>query len=268
MQKKHPYHIVSPSPWPFVSSLAVLCLGIGAPLLFHGFTYQDISLGYGPLAIGGFLLLYSFYGWWRDVINESNIPGLHGPEVRQGFKFGMVLFIASELMFFVSFFWAYFHSGIFPNEATGFQWPPVGIETLDPFHLPFLNTLILLLSGSTLTWAHFDMVEGHTKEMMRKTAYTIGLGCLFMVIQGLEYSHASFSLQDGIYPSTFYLATGFHGFHVLVGVIFLMVCWFRARAGHYDENDHFGFEAAAWYWHFVDVIWLFLFISMYCWGAH
>lgn len=258
--KKHPFHMVQPSPWPLVSSMAALLFGIGAVLYMHD---------HGPwLVLGAFLALGVILSlWWRDVIRESSIPGQHTPEVHTGFRIGMGLFIMSEVMFFAAFFWAYFHASLSPTEATGHMWPPKGIETLNPFDLPYLNTLLLLLSGTTVTWAHFDLSEGNIKSMIEKTGYTVILGALFLCVQAYEYHHASFGFKDGIYPSTFYMATGFHGFHVFIGTVFLLVTYYRAKAGHFKSDDHFGFEAAAWYWHFVDVVWLFLFISIYWWGS-
>ncbi len=259
MAKKHPFHIVDPSPWPFVVSLAVLVLTVGLVLYMHGFGFWIMLAG---LLFVGLILV----GWWRDVIHEAT-PKNHTPEVRRGFRYGMGLFILSEIMFFVAFFWAYFNASLFPPDAIGGVWPPKGIETIDPFGLPYFNTLLLLLSGTTVTWAHFDLTSGNVKGMIDKTGYTILLGLTFLSVQMYEYHHATFAFTGGIYPSTFFMATGFHGFHVLVGTIFLIVCWFRARLGHFTPDNHFGFEAAAWYWHFVDVVWLFLFVSIYWWGS-
>lgn len=255
----HPFHIVDPSPWPVVGSLAALVLAIGAILFMHDVTPWVMATGLA-------LLLFTFVGWWHDVIKES-FTEVHTHEVRTGFRYGMALFILSEVMFFFAFFWAYFNAALFPSEVIGGVWPPKGLETIDPFDLPYLNTLLLLLSGTTVTWAHFDLVEGNIKGMIQKTGYTVLLGFIFLMVQIYEYSHAPFSFKGGIYPSTFFMATGFHGFHVFVGAVFLMVTWFRARRGHFTATDHFGFEAAAWYWHFVDVVWLFLFVSIYWWGS-
>jgi cytochrome c oxidase subunit III len=171
------------------------------------------------------------------------------------------------VMFFAAFFWAFFDASLFPKEATGGIWPPKGVHPFDAFELPFLNTMILLLSGTTVTWAHHSLLEGDRKGMLLGLGITILLGLSFTGVQGYEYSHAAFGFKDGIYPSTFFMATGFHGFHVIIGTTFLIVCWFRARAGHFKPDHHFGFEAAAWYWHFVDVVWLFLFICIYWWGG-
>jgi len=208
--------------------------------------------------------------WWRDVLRESRTPGLHTPIVRLGLRYGMTLFIASEVMFFVGFFWAFFHFALFPEHVLGTatpMWPPAGITTFDPFHLPLLNTMILLLSGTTVTWAHHSLITGDRKHLIMGLGLTVLLGMSFTTFQAIEYSNAPFNFSGGgVYPAVFFLATGFHGFHVIVGTIFLLVCWFRARGGQFTPQRHFGFEAAAWYWHFVDVVWLFLFVAVYWWG--
>jgi cytochrome c oxidase subunit 3 len=187
----------------------------------------------------------------------------------------MIMFIASEVMFFVAWFWAFFDASLFSNEAaqfarveaTGGQWPPVGIETFDPWHLPLINTLILLTSGTTVTWAHHALQHGDRKGLKMGLVLTVVLGMLFTALQAYEYSHAAFGFSGSIYGATFFMATGFHGFHVIIGTVFLAVCLGRAMAGHFTPQHHFGFEAAAWYWHFVDVVWLFLFASIYVWAA-
>ncbi|MBX9976968.1 MAG: cytochrome c oxidase subunit 3, partial [Alphaproteobacteria bacterium] len=181
-------------------------------------------------------------------------------------RIGMVLFITSEILFFSSFFWSYFHSALFPNEIMGNVWPPKGIATLDPFHLPYLNTLILLFSGTTVTWAHHAILENKLDEALKGLLVTVGLGIIFTCVQAYEYGHAAFGLKDGVYGSNFYMATGFHGLHVIIGTIFLAVCAYRVWKKDVTPKAHIGFEAAAWYWHFVDVVWLFLFVSIYWWG--
>lgn len=258
--KGHPYHLVNPSPWPFCASMAVLIVAIGAVLYMHG-------LDHWLFIAGNLALITTFVGWWRDVIKESNTPGLHTSAVQKGLKIGMGLFIASEVMFFVAFFWGYFHSALFPVEVTGFTWPPKNIKPLDPFEWPYLNTLILLLSGTAVTWAHHSLVENQMVTAIKGLWIAVGLGLTFSCVQAFEYHHASFHFKDGIYPSTFYMATGFHGFHVIVGTIFLAVCLYRLKKRELTADHHVGFEAAAWYWHFVDVVWLFLFVSIYWWGS-
>ena len=254
--QKHPYHLVDPSPWPLLSSLAAGGLAVGALLFFKGLTSHG-------LWVGLLFLLVCMYGWWRSVVKEANTPGTHNSVVQTGLRYGVVLFIASEVMFFVAFFWAYFNARLFP---VGGVWPPQGIVPLDPMSLPFLNTLILLLSGTTVTWAHHALLHGDRQGLRQGLLYTVLLGTLFLGLQAYEYSHATFGFRDGIYASTFYMATGFHGFHVLIGTLFLLVCYLRARSGQFTEKHHVGFEAAAWYWHFVDVVWLFLFASVYLGG--
>ncbi|WP_025898147.1 cytochrome c oxidase subunit 3 [Sneathiella glossodoripedis] len=258
--KQHDYHLVDPSPWPALASVSAFVAAIGAVLLMH-------QGNYAVFTIGMVLLCYTAYVWWRDVVKEGEHQGHHTPIVQLGLRYGMIMFIASEVMFFVAWFWAYFNAALFPTEAVGAVWPPEGIEVFDPWHLPFVNTLILLTSGTTVTWAHHALQHGDRKGLVQGLVLTVLLGLVFSVVQGYEYSHAAFAFDDGIYASTFYMATGFHGAHVIIGTIFLIVCLLRAMKGHFTQTHHFGFEAAAWYWHFVDVVWLFLFVAIYWWGA-
>jgi cytochrome c oxidase subunit 3 len=259
---KHPYHLVDPSPWPIVGAMSALALFGGAVMSMHEVT------GGTAIMLAGFAgMLATMFLWWRDVIREATFEGYHTKIVQIGMRYGMALFIASEVMFFVAGFWAYFNASLFPTEAMGGVWPPEGIQTFDPWGLPFINTLILLLSGITVTWAHHELIAGNRARTLQGIGLTIVLGLVFTGVQAYEYSHAAFGFRDGIYPTTLYMATGFHGFHVIVGTIFLMVCFVRAYKGHFKPDHHFGFEAAAWYWHFVDVVWLFLFIFIYWWGS-
>ncbi|SME94680.1 cytochrome c oxidase subunit 3 [Tistlia consotensis] len=263
----HPYHLVDPSPWPLIGAFSGGVLATGMVLFMHEITPW-------LLPVGILLVLTTMFGWWSQVVHEARV-GLHTPIVRIGLRYGMLLFIASEVMFFVAFFWAYFDASLFPDEVkqflrtqiTGGVWPPTSIHTFDPFALPFLNTLILLLSGCTVTWAHHALREGDRRGMIQGLGLTIILGLMFTSFQAFEYSHAAFSFRENIYSSTFFMATGFHGFHVIVGTIFLTVCFFRALRGDFTPERHVGFEAAAWYWHFVDVVWLFLFTCVYWYGA-
>ena len=266
--KHHDYHLVDPSTWPFIGSMSAFALAVGAVTWMH-------SISWGPLVLAAGLIgvLYTMMMWWMDVVKEAQ-HGDHTPVVQLHHRYGMIMFIASEVMFFVAWFWAYFAVALFPDQAnefartelTGGVWPPKGIETFDPWHLPLLNTLILLTSGTTVTCAHHALIEGD-KDGLRKGLWcTIILGALFTLCQAYEYSHAAFTFSEHIYGATFFMATGFHGFHVLIGTIFLAVCLFRAYRHQFTLTHHLGFEFAAWYWHFVDVVWLFLFASIYVWG--
>ena len=261
---KQPYHLVDPIPWPLVGAA-------GGGLTVLGIIFAAHYGNYLFLALGAVVVLTTMFFWWRDVLKESRTAGLHSQIVRLGLRYGMMMFIASEVMFIVAFFWAYFHFALFPEHVAGAttpMWPPAGIHTFDPFHLPFLNTMILLLSGCTVTWAHHSLIEGNRRGLVIGLLLTVLLGLSFTTCQAIEYSDAPFKfVGGGIYPATFFLATGFHGFHVIVGTCFLLVCLFRANAGGFTPERHFGFEAAAWYWHFVDVVWLFLFVCIYLWGA-
>jgi cytochrome c oxidase subunit 3 len=267
---KHDYHLVQPSAWPIVGSAAAFVAAVGAIAYFQTLKGASALFGIfsGPwLLIGGLVLLtITFIGWWRDVVKESVQYGDHTPVVKLGLRYGMILFIASEVMFFVAWFWAYFNSALFPEAVNLTAWPPANVATFDPWDIPLLNTLVLLTSGTTVTWAHHAIQTGDQKGAVNGLTATILLGLLFTALQAYEYSLAPFPFSGNIYGATFFMATGFHGFHVIVGTIFLIVCWFRARAGHFTPERHFGFEAAAWYWHFVDVVWLFLFASIYVWG--
>lgn len=263
-KKQHPYHMIPMSPWPLLASFALFFIVLGAVFILNP-PSGTAGLGKPILYLSVLALTVTLIGWFRDIIHEAKSE--HNTIVHKGFRWGMILFIASEVMFFAAFFWAYFHAALIPTDASGNVWPPQSITPLEAWDLPYFNTLLLLLSGTTITWAHEAMIEGRIQEMKKLTAYTIFIGIFFLGVQMYEYSHATFGFTEGIYPSTFYMATGFHGFHVLMGVGMLIVCWFRANAGHFKQGDHFGFDAAAWYWHFVDVVWLFLFVSIYWWGS-
>ena len=276
---KHPYHLVDPSPWPALGSLGALLLALGFGVALHpdmlgpGIKKVVDAVHWWAVAPGLLLIFAVMYWWWSDVIVESR--KYHTPVVQLGLRYGMILFIASEVLFFAAFFWAFFDSALYPGElkqpvraeATGGIWPPKGISIIAPFDLPLMNTLILLLSGTTVTWAHHAIIEGNKRDAVRGLLCTVVLGAIFTGVQAYEYIHAPFTFSENIYSSTFFMATGFHGFHVLVGTTFLLVCLFRAMDGQFLPKQHFGFEAAAWYWHFVDVVWLFLFFCIYWWGA-
>ena len=260
-QANHPFHMVNPSPWPALGALAALTLAVGAVFYFHEEPLFGID-GIYKVVPGFVLIILTMILWWRDVVKESVVERTHSEETSHGLRLGMVLFIASEVMFFAAFFWAFFHHSLGFSTAT-LQWPPEGIEVLAAWHLPFYNTVILLTSGITVTRAHLYVEAGMNKKAAKWIWITAILGVLFLGLQAFEYSHAAFALNEGIYPSTFYMATGFHGFHVFVGTTFLIICAVRAEKDHYKPEKHIGFQSAAWYWHFVDVVWLFLFVWVY-----
>ena len=258
--KGHDYHLVDPSPWPALGAIGALVLAAGGIWFMHE--------GVAWLAILGFLIVLStMFVWWRDIIREATVEGHHTPVVQLHLRYGMIMFIASEVMFFMAWFWAFFNAALYPTEQMGGMWPPEGIHTFDPWHLPLINTLILLTSSTTVTWAHHAVREGNTKSAVQGLIVTVLLGAIFTCVQAYEYAHASFAFTSGIYGSTFFMATGFHGLHVLIGTIFLFICLIRTAKGQFKPEHHFGLEAAAWYWHFVDVVWLFLFCFIYVWGA-
>lgn len=270
-EQNHPYHLVDPSPMPILTSFSLLAVTVGAAMSFNDRAFGDVLLSAGIIAT-----LACMYYWWRDVIREGMHEKAHTFAVQHGLRVGMGLFITSEIMFFVAFFWAFFNASLFPRLPIEDMWdvlmgagvwPPEGIKTFDPWDLPFINTLILLLSGTTVTWAHHALLERDNKGVIQGLACTVGLGVFFSILQAVEYSHAAFGIKDGVYAATFYLATGFHGVHVIIGTIFLAVCLVRAMRNELTPEGHLGFEFAAWYWHFVDVVWLFLFVSIYWWGA-
>jgi cytochrome c oxidase subunit III len=261
--KNHDYHLVDPDPWPIIGAFSAFALTGGAVMWFHQNPYGV------PIMLAGFVaIMVTMAAWWANTIREGR-EGYHTPVVQLHLRYGMILFIASEVMFFLAWFWAFYNAALFPSsvEAVGGQWPPEGIHVLDPFGFPLLNTLILLCSGTTVTWAHHSLLHNDRQGLKLGLILTILLGLLFTSIQAYEYAVAPFEFAGNIYGSTFFMATGFHGFHVIVGTIFLTVILMRSMKGDFTPRAHFGFEAAAWYWHFVDVVWLFLFVSIYVWGG-
>ena len=298
--KHHDYHLVNPSPWPAVGATSAFITAVGLIIWMRSMGGGGGLFGLsGPAVffVGTLGLAYTLLMWWRDVIKEAH-GGDHTPVVQLHLRYGMILFIASEVMFFVAWFWAYFDAALFPgavypidvtmpggavetgkeivgmverNTLTGGHWPPKPSDafhgTFDPWGLPLVNTLILLTSGTTVTWAHHALLHNDRRGLVLGLICTVVLGILFTACQAYEYVHAGFKYAGHIYGATFFMATGFHGAHVIIGTLFLAVCLFRALAGHFTPKQHFGFEAAAWYWHFVDVVWLFLFMCIYVWGA-
>ncbi|MGH6909359.1 MAG: cytochrome c oxidase subunit 3 [Phenylobacterium sp.] len=276
---KHDYHLVNPSPWPLVGSIAATVMAMGGVAWMKGLFGLPAHTSWLFFAgLSG--VLFTMIAWWRDVVNEAN-AGDHTPVVSIGLRYGMILFIASEVMFFVAWFWIFFEMALFHHHRTlssieevrtaWANWPPHGVETVPAFQLPLVNTLTLLLSGTTVTWAHHALQVGDRKGARNGLILTVLLGIMFTAIQAYEYSHifqhkyffSEEAANAGLYGSSFIMATGFHGFHVLIGTIFLLVCLIRLMGGGFTPQKHFGFEAAAWYWHFVDVVWLFLFAFVY-----
>nr|AUB29940.1 cytochrome c oxidase subunit III [Rinaca jonasii] len=255
----HPYHLVDYSPWPLTGAIGVMTLVTGLVKWFHNFEMNLLIIGY-------IITLLTMYQWWRDVSREGTYQGKHTMLVTKGFRWGMILFIVSEIFFFLSFFWAFFHSSLSPNIEIGSMWPPLSITPFNPFHIPLLNTIILISSGVTVTWAHHALMENNLTQATQSLFITVILGIYFTILQTYEYLEAPFTIADSIYGSTFFMATGFHGLHVIIGTLFLLICLIRHISYHFSSSHHFGFEAAAWYWHFVDVVWLFLYISIYWWG--
>ncbi len=264
-EKNHDYHILAPSIWPFVGAVSGFIMLFGAVLMFKDITNYVFYIG----LLG---VLYTMFSWWSDVVAEAQ-AGEHTPVILIGLRYGMILFIASEVMFFSAWFWSFFSHALFPMgviegvEVLPAPWPPEGIETFDPWHLPLINTLILLTSGCAATWAHHAVQENDRDGLKWGLLIATLLGILFTITQAYEYGHAAFGFSGNIYGANFFMATGFHGFHVVIGTIFLGVCFFRALKGHFTPERHVGFEAAVWYWHFVDVVWLFLFFVIYVWGS-
>jgi len=258
----HPYHLVSPSPWPIYTSLSLLTLTTSGVLTMHGFS----NAGYN-LLIAFIVLIVSMFLWFRDVISEGTYLGDHTLAVQKGINIGVALFIVSEGFFFLAIFWAFFHSALAPAVELGASWPPMGITAINAFELPLLNTVILLSSGVTVTYAHHSLIRGDRSGTLYGLIWTMVLAIIFTGFQGIEYTVSSFTISDGAFGSCFYFGTGFHGLHVIIGTIFLGVGFWRILAYHSTENHHLGFESGILYWHFVDVVWLFLFISVYYWGS-
>ncbi|PVH28983.1 cytochrome c oxidase subunit 3 [Pararhodobacter oceanensis] len=262
-EKNHDYHILPPSVWPFVGGVSAFVMMVGAIMWMHESGPWIFFMG----LIGVF---YVMYAWWSDVVVESH-SGDHTPVVSIGLRYGYILFIVSEVMFFSAWFWSFFKHALYPmgpmSPIIDGVFPPAGVETFNPWHLPLINTLILLLSGCAATWAHHALVHNESrKDVQHGLILAVILGGLFTLLQAYEYSHAGFGFAGNIYGANFFMLTGFHGFHVLVGTIFLFICYMRARSGHFTAERHVGVEAAVWYWHFVDVVWLFVFAAIYVWG--
>nr|YP_006665953.1 cytochrome c oxidase subunit III [Blattella bisignata]AFO85476.1 cytochrome c oxidase subunit III [Blattella bisignata] len=256
----HPFHLVDQSPWPLTGAIGAMIMMTGLIKWFHQFNNE-------LMFVGMLILILTMIQWWRDIVREGTYQGLHTKFVTKGLRWGMILFIISEVFFFISFFWAFFHSSLSPTIELGSLWPPMGILPFNPLQIPLLNTAILLASGVTVTWAHHGLLEDNYNQSLQGLFFTVVLGIYFTVLQAYEYVEAPFTIADSVYGSSFFMATGFHGLHVIIGTTFLLTCLLRHLFLHFSSGHHFGFEAAAWYWHFVDVVWLFLYVSIYWWGS-
>nr|ASY98605.1 cytochrome c oxidase subunit III [Haania vitalisi] len=260
MKINHPFHLVTYSPWPIMAALSIMFTMVSFVKFSYEFNYMYMLMMF-------ITLLIITIQWWRDVVRESTHQGFHTKKVMIGLRWGMILFIISELFFFISFFWTFYHSSLSPTIELGNLWPPMSISPFNALQIPLLNTTILLSSGMSITWCHHSLLYNNFNQTKQSMIITIMLGVYFTILQLYEYMEAPFTISDSIFGSIFFVATGFHGIHVIIGSTFLMVSLLRIISLHFTSNHHFGFEAAAWYWHFVDIIWLYLFISIYWWGS-
>jgi cytochrome c oxidase subunit 3 len=245
-----------------LTGFSALSLTFGFVLYLHNYDKNGFLFSFGLI-----LILFMMYFWWRDIVREGTFQGQHTTGVQDGLKLGVILFIVSEIMFFFAFFWGFFHSSFNPSIFIGGVWPPAFLTILNPWEIPLLNTIILLTSGATVTLVHHSIISGFKDKASLWFISTISLALFFMFLQYIEYLSSPFSIYSSVYGSCFFMLTGFHGFHVFIGTAFLSVCLIRLYFNHFTKEHHFGFEAAAWYWHFVDVVWLFLFLTIYWWGS-
>lgn len=260
IKKFHPFHIVTPRPWPLISSILALLL---TSQMRSTLRNKPKSTNTQLIVI---LTLMASSIWWKDIIKEAKKEGNHQRSVIKGLKIGILLFIASEVIFFLRFFWTYFHEGMSPRIEIGQIWPPSMVKRFNPINVPLLNTLILISSGVSITWSHHSLLNNHKKIAEKRLIVTCLLGGYFSILQGIEYIQAEFRINDSRYGSVFFLATGFHGIHVIMGTTFLVTTIVLLRSNSLSPTHHRSFEIAAWYWHFVDVVWLFLYLSIYWWG--
>ena len=262
LNHNHPFHLVDPSPWPIAAAFSAFFFTLGFALYLHQY-----EIGFDLLTLGFGIIVLVIGLWWRDIVREATFEGHHTLRVQKGLRLGISLFIVSEVIFFFPFFWAFFHSSLAPVFSIGGVWPPVGIHPISPWGIPLLNTALLLLSGFTLTWSHHALRAGGKKQSLFPLCLTILLAVFFLSLQAFEYNTASFSISDSIYGSVFYITTGLHGFHVLIGTIFLCICALRLVFNHFPRTQHLGFDFAVWYWHFVDIVWIFVYLFIYVWGC-
>nr|WOW99027.1 cytochrome c oxidase subunit III [Dictyopharidae sp. 2 WQW-2023a] len=259
MKQNHPFHMVTKSPWPLIIAINLMTTLMGIVMWLH---MKKMML----MTMGLVLTMWTSSLWWRDITRESTFQGNHTKKVMKMIKSSMILFIVSEIMFFLSFFWAFFHSSLSPSIEIGMNWPPKSIKPFNPMDIPLLNTIILLSSGISVTWTHHSILSNKMKKSNKSLMITVMLGLYFSMLQLMEYIESPFTISDSVYGSSFFMSTGFHGIHVIIGTTFLLTCLMRCKKMHFSNNHHLGFELAAWYWHFVDVVWLFLYLSIYWWG--
>nr|YP_009987575.1 cytochrome c oxidase subunit III [Tropidocephala brunnipennis]QBZ38048.1 cytochrome c oxidase subunit III [Tropidocephala brunnipennis] len=259
MKKNHPFHLVTNSPWPILLSFSIMNLLMSMIILFN---QKNNNFMYFSMLI----LTMNLYQWWRDVKRESSLKGDHTKIVKKMIKMGMILFIISEIMFFFSFFWSFFHSSLSPTIELGLKWPPKGIKPFNPMEIPLLNTIILVSSGASITWAHHSLLSMKFKQTISSLIITIMLSCYFTSLQWIEYKNATFTIADSVFGSSFFLTTGFHGIHVIMGTIFILTAMESIISMKSNKINHLSLELSAWYWHFVDVVWLFLYLILYWWN--
>lgn len=238
-----PFHLVDPSPWPLLTSFSLLIMALGAVMFFHGFNHGGYMLSLGFVLTASGMTL-----WFKDVISEGTYLGHHTTQVQKGLTIGVALFIVSEVFAFLSIFWAFFHSSLAPTIELGGSWPPYGIESLDPFAIPLLNTILLLSSGAFITYGHHALIKGSRKGAIIGTFLCIVLAIIFTALQAFEYKEAGFTIADSVFGSVFFCSTGLHGAHVIVGTIFILVGFIRMINYHLTEGHHQGFEASILYW--------------------
>lgn len=263
LKTDHSYHLVDPSPWPNFGALGGFSITTGGVLFMHKY-----SGGWFLFLCGFILIIYTMLFWWQDIIREATFETVHNNVILKSLRLAMILFIISEILFFFAFFWAFFHSSVSPVFNIGAIWPPKYISLISFYTIPLTNTVFLLSSGATITWAHHSILIRAKKHTVIALILTVIFATFFTILQYFEYINAPFNISDGIYGSCFFLATGFHGFHVCIGTIAIIVTLFRVILNHFTNKHHFGLEASIWYWHFVDVVWLFLFINVYWWSNY
>nr|YP_009862152.1 cytochrome c oxidase subunit III [Carpoglyphus lactis]QKV10187.1 cytochrome c oxidase subunit III [Carpoglyphus lactis] len=260
MKKFIPFHLVNLSPWPLLTSFSILSFALGVVIMVRSFNVY-------PFLVSLFLLFFSSFLWGRDIHRESCYEGSHNEEAGVGFKIGMIFFIISECFFFLGMFWGYLHLAEAPAIEIGGVWPPVGVVTFDPMGIPFLNTILLVSSGISVTWCHHSMELGDFKSSVLSLSLTLLLGLSFTMFQLLEYYVCTFTFSCSSYSSIYFMGTGFHGLHVLIGSILLLICLFRFSNLYISPNRSLGFECSVWYWHFVDIVWFCLYLVFYWWGV-